>query len=174
MADTATLTQYLTFTLGTEVYALEVSHVREVLEVIPITHLPRTVEHMRGVINVRGTVVPVLDLRLRFGLSRTENTVNTCIVVLDVVAEGTSVVLGALVDSVQEVVDFDSTQIEPAPRIGSGRGTDYLQGIGKRGDTFILILDIREVFSREDIEAVADVEAAVDSEHGQPAGSEDA
>lgn len=153
------MNQYLTFMLGDEVYALDVTHVREVLEVIPITPLPRSSEHMRGVINVRGSVVPVLDLRLRFGLSKTENTINTCIVVLDVTFGSSSVVLGAIVDSVQEVVDFDATQIEPAPRIGTGVGNQYLLGIGKRDEKFILILDIRKVFTEVDVTAGAESEA---------------
>lgn len=161
--ETTTLSQYLTFKLGEETYALDVTHVREVLEVIPITTLPRTSEHMRGVINVRGSVVPVLDLRLRFGMSRTENTINTCIVVLDVAAGGSSVVLGAMVDSVQEVLDFDASQIEPAPRIGSGVGREYLTGIGKHDERFVLILDIRKVFNGEDVQAArgAEEKAAV-------------
>lgn len=155
MAENATVSQYLTFQLGAEVYALDVTHVREVLEAIPITPLPNTPDHLRGVINVRGTVVPVLDMRLRFGLSRTENTINTCIVVLDASIEGTRVVLGALVDSVQEVVDFDASQIEPAPRIGTDEGRRYLTGIGKHEDKFTLILDVRKVFSGEDLVSAA-------------------
>ncbi len=150
MEETTTLAQYLTFTLGEEVYALDVSNVREVLETVPITPIPRASEHMRGVINVRGSVVPVLDLRLRFGLTKTEQTVNTCVVVLEGTLEGGQVVLGALVDSVREVVDLDSSSIEPPPSIGTGTRTGFILGIGKKEDKFILILDIEKLISKED------------------------
>ena len=146
--------QYLTFKLSQEVYALDVAKVREVLDFTTVTKIPRTPEFMRGVINLRGNVVPVVDLRLGFGLSKTERTVNTCIIVVEVAIEGEAAVIGALADSVEEVIDMEPEQIEPAPRIGTGIKTDFIQGIGKRETQFIMILDIDKVFSAEDLETV--------------------
>src|SRR5512135_2772114 len=111
--------QYLTFRLGEEVFALEISQVREVLDYTQITRVPRMPAFMRGVINLRGSVVPVVDLRLKFGMSETERTVSTCIVIAEVVLGGERTLLGALADSVQEVVDLEPGQIEPPPRLGA-------------------------------------------------------
>ena len=108
VAEIAVTTQYLTFKLGEEVYAVDIAKVREVLDFTTVTKVPRTPEFMRGVINLRGSVVPVVDLRLKFGMSRTENTVNTCIIILEVRVDSETTVLGALADSVQEVIDLES------------------------------------------------------------------
>jgi purine-binding chemotaxis protein CheW len=156
--DTITeIRQYLTFKLGDEVYALDVAKVREVLDFSVITKIPRTPEFMRGVINLRGNVVPVVDLRLGFGLSKTEKTVNTCIIVVEVELEGEATVIGALADSVEEVIDLEPEQIEAAPRIGTGIKTDFIRGMGKREANFIMILDIDRVFSAEDMAALSGV-----------------
>jgi purine-binding chemotaxis protein CheW len=109
---------------------------------------------MAGVINLRGSVVPVVDLRLCFEMSRTENTRNTCIVVVEVLLENESTVIGALTDSVEEVIDLEPDQIQPAPRIGTQIRTDFIKGMGKRDTQFIIILDIDRVFSSEEIVAV--------------------
>jgi purine-binding chemotaxis protein CheW len=146
--------QYLTFKLADEVFAVEVGKVREILEYIPITRVPRTPDFMRGVINVRGSVVPVIDLRLKFGMTETEQSVDTCINVLEIAMEEESVVLGALADSVQEVIELEPGQIEPAPRIGTHIRTDMIKGMGKRDNGFIMILDIDKVFSDIDMAAV--------------------
>ena len=138
--------QYLTFQFGEEVFALDVSHVREILEFTTVTKVPRTPDYMRGVINLRGSVVPVLDMRLKFGLSRTEKTVDTCIIVVEVSFEEENMIIGALVDSVQEVLELEPDQIEPAPRIGTQLKTEYIKGMGKRDDRFIIILDIEWCF----------------------------
>ena len=115
---------------------------------------------MSGVINLRGNVVPVVDLRLCFEMSRTEKTVNTCIVVVEVLLDGESTVIGALADSVEEVVDLEPDQIQPAPRIGTQIRTDFIKGMGKRDAQFIMILDIDRVFSAEDLSAVRNAEGA--------------
>lgn len=146
--------QYLTFKLGNEIFATDVAKVREVLDLTPITSIPRTPEFMAGVINLRGSVVPVVDFRLCFGMSKTENTRNTCIVVVEVVLDGESIVIGALADSVEEVIDLEPEQIEPAPRIGAHIRTDFIRGMGKRDTQFIMILDIDRVFSAEELAAV--------------------
>ncbi len=143
--------QYLTFKLDEEVFALDVAKVREILDFTDITKVPQTPDFMRGVINLRGSVVPVVDMRLKFGMSKTEKTVNTCIVVVEVATEGETTVLGALADSVQEVIELDPGQIEPAPRIGTKLRTDFIRGMGKHDGRFIMILDIDKVFSSDEI-----------------------
>lgn len=163
MSDQAqtSMNQYLTFTLAGEQYAVEVGKVKEVLEYTSVTKVPRTLEFMRGVINLRGSVVPVIDLRLKFDLGETEKTIDTSIIVMEVEISGETVVLGTLADSVQEVIGMDSSQIEPAPSIGTSIKTDFIQGIGKQEDQFIMILDIDAVFSEAEISVVA--------EHAEPA-----
>ena len=146
--------QYLTFKLSEEVFALDVAKVREILEYTSITKIPQTPEFMRGVINLRGSVVPVIDLRLKFGMSKTEQTVNTCIIVVEVCMDGDTTILGALADSVQEVIEMEPEQIEPAPHIGTNLNTDFIKGMGKHEGNFIMILDIDRVFTNEEIEAV--------------------
>jgi purine-binding chemotaxis protein CheW len=143
--------QYLTFKLGNEIFATDVAKVREVLDLTTITEIPRTPEFMSGVINLRGSVVPVVDLRLCFEMSRTEKTRNTCIVVVEVLLENEPTVIGALADSVEEVIDLEPDQIQPAPRIGTQIRTDFIKGMGKRDAQFIMILDIDRVFSAEEL-----------------------
>ena len=152
--------QYLTFKLGGEVFATDVAKVREVLDFTTITKIPRTPDFMSGVINLRGNVVPVVDLRLCFEMSKTEKTVNTCIVVVEMLVEGAPTVIGALADSVEEVIDLEPEQIQPAPKIGTQIRTDFIKGMGKRDAQFIMILDIDRVFSEEELSAVRAAEAA--------------
>ena len=147
-------TQYLTFKLDDEVFALDISKVREVLDFTKVTKVPRTPEFMRGVINLRGSVVPVVDLRLKFGMSQTERKVNTCIIIVEVTVDTETAVLGALADSVQEVLDLEPKDIEPAPRIGTRLNTEFINGMGKQGNNFIIILDIDKVFSHGDLAMV--------------------
>ncbi len=156
VAGIAETTQYLTFKLEDEVFALDISKVREVLDFTTVTKVPRTPEFMRGVINLRGNVVPVVDMRLKFGMSKTEKTVNTCIIIVEISIEGETAVLGALADSVQEVVDLEPEQIEPAPRIGTRLRTEFIRGMGKRNDQFVILLDIDKVFTYEEISMVQD------------------
>lgn len=143
--------QYLTFKLGEEVYALDVAKVREILEVTGITRVPQTPDYMRGVINLRGSVVPVMDLRLKFGMAETAQTVNTCIIVVEVELDGETLVVGALADSVQEVFDLEPEQIEPPPRIGTRLKTDFIKGVGCREGILLMILDIDRIFSSDDL-----------------------
>lgn len=147
--------QYLSFKLEDEVFALDISKVREVLDFTTVTKVPQTPEFMLGVINLRGSVVPVVDMRLKFGLSRTEKTVNTCIIIVEVGIDGETTVLGALADSVQEVMDLEPDQIEPPPQIGTRLKTRFIKGMGRRDNHFIIILDIDRVFSADEL-AVAD------------------
>jgi purine-binding chemotaxis protein CheW len=154
MAEELKTTQYLTFTLADEVFAVDVARVREILEISTITKVPQTPEFMRGVINLRGSVVPVIDMRLKFGMSETERTVNTCIIVVEVDMDSENIVLGALADSVQEVIEMESDQIEAAPHIGTHLNTDFIKGMGKHDSRFVMILDIDQVFSSVDLAAV--------------------
>jgi purine-binding chemotaxis protein CheW len=150
--------QYLTFKLDSEVYAIDVAQVREILEVSGITRVPQTPLYMRGVINLRGSVVPVMDLRLKFGMSETEQTINTCIIVVEAFFEGETLVVGALADSVQEVFELEPSQIEPPPRMGTRLNTDFIRGMGNYDGQFIMILDIDKVFSVDDMTLVQEME----------------
>lgn len=146
--------QYLTFKLADEIYAIDIGKIREVLEFTTVTRVPRTPEFMRGVINLRGGVVPVVDLRLKFGMSITEKTINTCIIIVEINVDEETTVLGALADSVQEVMEMNAMQIEPPPRIGTRLRTDFIKGMGKHNNQFIIILDIDKVFSSEELMVV--------------------
>ncbi len=149
------MTQYLTFKLEDEIFALDISKVREVLDYTTVTKVPKTPEFMRGVINLRGSVVPVVDLRLKFGMSMTERTVNTCIIITEVTVDNETTVVGALADSVQEVLDLEQTQIEAAPKIGTRLDTEFIRGMGKRENQFVMILDIDKLFSSNELAQVA-------------------
>jgi purine-binding chemotaxis protein CheW len=149
-------TQYLTFKLADEVFALDVAKVREILEYTTVTKVPRTPEFMRGVINLRGSVVPVIDLRLKFGMAATVQTINTCIIVAEVEMGGELIMLGALADSVQEVNEMEPEQIEAAPHIGTHLNTDFIKGMGKHDGTFVMILDIDRVFGTDELEMIAE------------------
>lgn len=149
-------TQYLTFKLDEEVFALDVAKVREILEYTNITKVPQTPDFMRGVINLRGSVVPVIDLRLKFGMSSTEQTINTCIIVTEVEMDGETILLGALADSVQEVNEMEPAQIEAAPHIGTKLNTDFIKGMGKQDNHFVMILDIDKVFSSDDLASISE------------------
>jgi len=151
-ATTASSTaQYLTFKLDQELFAVDIAKVREVLEFTSMTKVPRTPDFMRGVINLRGNVVPVVDMRLKLGLSITEKTVDTCVVISEVAVDGESTVLGALVDSVQEVIDLDASNVAPPPHMGSRVDTAVIRGMGKRDEQFIMILDLDRVFTAEEL-----------------------
>lgn len=154
VAATNETTQFLTFTLADDVFAIDVTMAKEVLDLCDVTRVPQTPEYMLGVINLRGSVVPVIDMRLKFGMPAAERTRDTCIVVVEVDVDGDSVVVGALADSVREVLDLDSSQIEPPPRIGTRLNTDFIKGMGNIDGRFVIILDINRVFSAEELALV--------------------
>jgi purine-binding chemotaxis protein CheW len=145
-------TQFLTFILEEELFAFDIEKVREVLDFTAVTKVPRTPDYMRGVINLRGSVVPVVDLRLKFGKPSVEQTVNTCVIIVEVELDGEKVIMGAMADAVQEVLDLEPDQIEPAPRIGTRLDIDFIRGMGKHADRFIIILDSDRVFSGAEAE----------------------
>jgi len=142
---------YLTFTLGEETFAFPVAHVREVLDLTDVTKVPRTPDFLRGVINLRGSVVPVVDMRIKFGFPSIEDGLDTCIIVVEVEYFGEKTQIGALADSVQEVFDLAAGEIEPPPAFGMRLHAGYIQGMGKRDDRFIIILDTDRVFSEDEL-----------------------
>jgi len=139
----------LTFLLDGELYAVSVSQVREVLEYNTITKLPRTEAFMKGLINLRGKGVPVIDLRTKFSMPEKEVTKDTSIIVLEVGGEG--LVVGAMADAVQEVVELDEADIEPAPRLGSRLDAEFMAGIGRKDEGFVVILNTDRIFDEEEI-----------------------
>ena len=143
------IAQYITFKLGDELFAINVSQVREVLELSLITKVPSAPDYMRGVVNVRGKATPVVDLRLKFGLPKTADTVNSRIVVMELELDGEKTIVGGIADSVHEVVELEPGQINPPPRIAMRWRTELIQGMGRRGDDFIIILDINQIFSSD-------------------------
>ena len=145
----------LTFYLDGELFGLSIGAVREVLEYTPFTRVPMTADFMRGVINVRGQVVPVVDLRRKFGLAAAEKTVNTCIIIVELESGGESSIMGALVDGVQEVLDIMPDQIEAAPRLGHRIDNRFIRGIGKLTDQFVILLDIQAIFSLDELAAMS-------------------
>jgi purine-binding chemotaxis protein CheW len=155
---TGDLKQYLTFRLNQEVFAVEVFRVREVLDVVNITGVPNAPSYMRGMINVRGSVVPVMDTRQKFGMGAVEATLDTRIIILEVKdLDGEIIVMGALADSVHEVTELNADDVESAPRLGTSWNTDFIAGIAKRNDQFIVILDIDYVFTSTELTALSDV-----------------
>ncbi len=156
MVETANdkLDTYLTFTLAEETYAVDVRNVREVLDQAAITRVPRAPEFMRGVINLRGAVVPILDMRRRLGLPPAPDGAESCIVVMEVELQGEPTVVGALGDQVREVFELPASAIEPPPRIGTNLDNRFLKGMGKRDEQFLLILDADKLFAGTDITGV--------------------
>jgi len=148
---------YLTFTLGEEEFALEIQKVREVLDYTAITRVPRMPDFLRGVINLRGNVVPVIDLRLKLGMAAVQRTVNTCIVIVEVEMDGELIQVGALADSVKEVISLEPGEISAPPRLGTKLKTEFIQGMGRREDGFLIILDIDRVLSTDEISLVQGV-----------------
>ncbi len=158
---------YLTFKLEDEIFAIDVSQVREVLDITTITKVPQTPDFMRGVINVRGSVVPVVDMRRKFGMPPVDNTTDTRIVVMEVTMDGETIILGAQADAVKEVIELEPGDIEPPPRLGTRWRTDLIKGIGKRNDIFMLLLDVDRLFSSDELAVVQ----GAGMEAGAPAGS---
>ncbi|HEY2828762.1 MAG TPA: chemotaxis protein CheW [Thermoanaerobaculia bacterium] len=156
--------QYLTFLIGREEYAVGILRVKEIMEYTDVTRVPGVPAHVRGVINLRGSVVPVVDLAAKFGGSETEPSRTSCIVIVETQIDGAMAVAGMMADAVCEVVHLDMQQIEPPPAFGTGIRVDFLTGMGKLDGRLALILDIDRVLSpvelQQTIEAVDDVAAA--------------
>ncbi|HOY62346.1 MAG TPA: chemotaxis protein CheW [bacterium] len=141
------LSKYLTFTLGGEEYGLEILKVREIIGLMEITNVPRMPDFVRGVINLRGKVIPVVDLRLKFGMSKQDDTDETCIIVVDL----EEMQMGVVVDHVSEVLDIKEGDIEETPSFGVQINTEFILGIGKAKDKVIILLDIKKVLTDSEI-----------------------
>jgi len=160
--------QYLTFLLDREHYAIEIRRIREVLAYVPPTKVPRTPPFMVGVINLRGQVVPVVDLRQKLGLSSTQTTRDTCIIILEVAIDGDTTVVGALADAVEEVVEIAPEQVAPPPRMGTRIQTTFVRGMARRDERFVVLLDIDRLMATADVAAAP---ASPENDRGSAAGT---
>lgn len=159
MTDTKTISsqQYVTFNLGDELFGFEVTRTREILTLAPITKVPQTPEYLLGVINLRGQVVPVIDMRLKLGLPAGFETEETCIIVVEVQIDGEMIVVGALADAVREVQDIRADQVEPPPKLGTRLKTEFITGMGKVDEQFMILLNIDGIFNSEELTLVQEV-----------------
>ncbi len=154
MSETAEATQYLTFKLGDELFGVDVGKAREVLDFSEVTRVPQMPDYMLGVINLRGSVVPVINLRRKFGMQNAEQTIDTCIIVLEIEVDGDIIVLGTLADAVQEVLELNESRIEPPPRLGTRLNTEFIKGMGNLNEQFLIILDIDRVFTADELAVI--------------------
>lgn len=154
-AEGADSAQYLTFRLGSELYAIGIANIKEIIEFGSVTPVPMMPEFIRGVINVRGAVVPVIDLLARFGKGVSQATKRTCIVIIELDCEGETQSVGVMVDAVNEVLEIPAADIEPAPAFGAGLRADFIGGMAKVGGKFIILLDIGRVLSVDEISMLA-------------------
>ena len=142
---------YLSFRLGNEEFASHVNKVLNILEMTKITKVPKAPYYMKGVINLRGMVLPVVDTRLKFGMPETEYTDKTCIIVMELMFEGEMVFTGALVDEVKAVLEIEESEIQPPPNIGSQYRSEFITGIVNVNNDFVMILDMEQLFSSEEL-----------------------
>jgi purine-binding chemotaxis protein CheW len=149
--------KYLTFTLGGEIYGLEILKVQEIIGMMSVTRVPRTPEFIRGVINLRGKVIPVVDLRIKFGLEPQDDTEKTVIIVVQVIRGAQQVTMGTIVDEVSEVMDIEGEQIEPPPQLGADVETDFILGMGKIGEKVVMLLDVDKVLTGGEMEMLGRV-----------------
>jgi purine-binding chemotaxis protein CheW len=147
---------YLSFKIGNEMFAANVRHVHNIIELVPITKVPHSPSYMLGIINLRGQVLPVVDTRVKFGLSATAATNNTCILVMEVSIENESILVGALVDGVSEVLEIGAENIKSAPSLGAKFKSDFITGVFHNGDSFIMLLDMDKVFSADELLTLMD------------------
>ena len=161
-SSTVNSKQYVTFCLAEELFGVEVNRTREILSVISVTSVPQTPDYMLGVINLRGQVVPVIDMRLKLGLSATAETQDTCIIVVEVLVDGEPIVVGALADAVREVLEIKSDDIEPPPRLGTRLKTEFIKGMGKIDEEFLILLDIDKIFNSDELSLVQEIAEETD------------
>ena len=154
------MNQYLTFYVAGEEYAVTILKVTEIIECVSLTYVPGTPSWIRGVLNLRGAVVPVVDLAVKFGLAPTVLTPRTCVVMVELEHEGERLVLGVMADSVHQVVELGPDQIQPPPSFGPKVRVDCIQGMGNSGAGFVVLLDIDRVLSSSDVLAASLVEEA--------------
>lgn len=156
------LTSYLTFKLGDETFAANVSKVIEILEIPTITKVPRSPDFMRGVVNLRGNVLSVIDSRIKFGLPVTDDTVNTCIIVMNISLESQDITLGLIVDAVKEVRNIAAESIQPLPEIGAKFKTEFIEGMVKDDNQFIMLLNVAALFSSQEAEILTEVSEPIE------------
>jgi purine-binding chemotaxis protein CheW len=149
--DKSKINSYLTFKLGEESFAANVSKVLNILEMVKVTKVPKAPNYMKGVINLRGSVLPLIDTRIKFDMGETEITQNTCILVLEIDKDGETLQVGALVDAVLEVLEFEKNEIMDPPSIGVKYKTEFIEGMAKKDDDFIMILNMDLVFTTEEV-----------------------
>lgn len=149
--------QYLTFMLGTEIFAINILSIKEIIEHGQLTEVPKMPSFIRGVINLRGAVVPVIDLGARFDKPPTSVTRKTCIVIIEVESDSDQQVLGVMVDAVNEVLDITQDEIEPPPSFGANIRVDFIEGMGKVKGKFVILLNVNHVLSIEEIATIAGV-----------------
>ena len=142
---------YLSFKLGEEIFASNVNKVLNILELVRITEVPQSPPYIKGVINLRGDVLPVVDTRIKFGLSPVEFTKHTCILVMDINLDGEEIKIGALVDGVLEVMEIADENLQPPPTIGDKYKTEFIKSMAELKDQFIMILDVDRVFTSDEI-----------------------
>ncbi len=147
--------KYLTFSLGAEEFGLEILKVREIIGYIEVTAVPQTPHHVRGVINLRGQVIPVVDLRAKFGMETAEVTEQSCIIVVEIAQGNRTCSMGIIVDRVQEVLDIVGDSIEDAPQFGASVNTDFILGMGKVGNSVKILLDIDKVLAGDELGSIA-------------------
>lgn len=158
------LQQYLTFMLSGEIFAIGILHIKEIIEYGQLTEVPRMPEFIRGVINLRGAVVPVIDLGARFGKPSAAISRRTCVVIIEVEHEGEQQVVGVMVDAVNEVLDIPADQVEPAPNFGANIRSDFIRGMGKVDGKFVIILNVDHVLSLNEMSTLAGMGATATSE----------
>jgi purine-binding chemotaxis protein CheW len=159
--------QYLTFFLADEEYAIGIQRVKEIIEYTAITKVPKVPEWIRGVINLRGNVVPVVDLAVRFGLAERPVTKTTCIVVVEMEQDSDRTVMGVVADAVNQVIELSPKDIEEPPAFGTRVRLEYLHGMGKLGRKFALILNIDSVLNATELLTVSSVQAATAEEQSE-------
>ncbi|MFW5882333.1 MAG: chemotaxis protein CheW [Planctomycetota bacterium] len=148
--------KYLTFRLADEEYGLQILKVQEIIGLMAVTRVPKTPEFIRGVINLRGKVIPVIDLRRKFDLTQQDDTDVSCIIVVQVENRDATITMGIIVDSVSEVMDIETGQVEPAPEFGSSVDTEFILGMGKVGEKVVMLLDSDRVLTTDDVQAIAE------------------
>ena len=169
LAKVAEQRQFLTFSLGGQTFALSIEHVREIIEFDEMTEVPMMPEFVRGVINLRGAVVPVIDMQCRFGRGQTSVGKRTCVVIAEVTHEGSRHLLGTIVDSVNEVLNVDTSRIEAKPAFGTGLRQDFVEGILNLDGKFVVVLDIACALSVQEMaELVTSAELGAELEHAKP------
>lgn len=149
--------KYLTFKLGKETYGIEILKVQEIIGLMHITSVPRTPDFVRGVINLRGKVIPVIELRKKFGMESTEDTDHTCIIVVQVAGSTGPITMGILVDEVWEVVDIAENQLEPPPSFGTNIDTAFILAMGKLDETVVILLDIDKILTASELTSVSNI-----------------